>query len=950
MNTFSNPFDPAGLNMLQINIRGMNRLEKLDSLSIFLQSLNITVDVLVVGETWLKEGRSRYYNISGFRSIYSCRNNSSGGLALFIRNGLEFDVKKNTQETGYHHIEISILGTQRVTVHGIYRPPDFDVNRFMSLVESILSSVDTKIPCFLLGDMNLAVNDFESRLAQKYLQLLSCYNMVVTNTYPTRPESNNLLDHVISHIDSSKHIVNYTLDCDLSDHCYILTQFKSATGKLDRTLTKTLVNYRQVNSQFQMFLESYNFEALQPSDRLEEITNHYKQLKNTYSTTISVNVKVKQTCCPWYNYDIWKLGKISNNLFQRWKRNSQNQHLKNLLAHANKKLADAKRRAKSSYYQRLLSTNNPKQLWSQINDLLGRKPVEGKKLKLEVDGIQTDDPKEVGNIFNEFFSTVGESVASSLNSDGDINKFNTVEVSTRSIFLRPASESEVMNIVNALDSSKATGVDEFPIAALKHHKTALSRIICTCFNDSVSLGSYPDCLKKAIVYPIFKGGSPTNPTNYRPISVLPAINKVFEKLLSIRLLNFLETTALFYEHQFGFRQGSSTEIAVLELVDDVSHSVDQKFTAGAMFLDLSKAFDTINHSMLLKKLDAYGIRGVANAFIGSYLSDRQQGVVISGIRSDYRNIRCGVPQGSNMGPLLFLIYVNDISNLNIKGQPKLFADDTSISYKSNNVADLFQAMSQDLHLITAYLENNLLSLNLTKTKVMVFGNKDTSSHPKLVVKGKTIEEVTSFKHLGVHIDNRLRWDVHIREMLSSCSSLCGILRKLSRFVPQHVLLTIYYSFIHSRYKYGIAAWGSSSNIHLKDVQIQQNRCMKAIFNLPFLHPTRELYSTMDHNVMPILGLFTFQICAIMFKVVNHLNLHHNWTFNSATHQHRTRYAHLLQQSGFRTEIGRKRFQIVGPNLYNQLPEDIKNAQTFLQFKKYFRTHVKTNIESFIVPR
>lgn len=178
--------------------------------------------------------------------------------------------------------------------------------------------------------------------------------------------------------------------------------------------------------------------------------------------------------------------------------------------------------------------------------------------------------------------------------------------------------------------------------------------------------------------------------------------------------------------------------------------------------------------------------------------------------------------------------------------------------------------------------------------------------------------------------------------------MCGMLWKLSSFVPQHVLLKIYFAFIHTRYQYGIAVWGSSYNTHLKEVQVQQNRCLKAIFKLPFLFSTNDLYSNQEHNILPIKGLFTYQIGIIMFKVVNQLNLHHNWSFNTAIHQHRTRYAHLLRQTGFRTETGRKRFQNAGPSVFNTLPEDVKHADTIEKFKKNLRIYVKNNIDDYII--
>lgn len=243
-----------------------------------------------------------------------------------------------------------------------------------------------------------------------------------------------------------------------------------------------------------------------------------------------------------------KLGKISNNLFQRLKRDRQNQHIKDLLTHANKKLTEAKRRAKSSYYQRIFSVNNAKQLWSRINELLGKRAGIDKQYKLEVDGRQISDTKEIANVFNNFFSSIGENTVSSLSSDGDINKFRTMEVSARYIFLRPAEQSEVLNIIRSLDSSKATGDDGFPIRALKLHGVSLSEIICSCFNDSICSGIYPDCLKKAIVHPIFKGGDPKTPTNYRPISTTRCLKNCCTHDYSV----FLNVQTSFMNGNLGF--------------------------------------------------------------------------------------------------------------------------------------------------------------------------------------------------------------------------------------------------------------------------------------------------------------------------------------------------------------------------------------------------------------
>lgn len=945
--TLNQPSRATILKILQINIRGINQIEKFDSLCEFLRSLNTDIDVVVIGETWLKKGRTTVYNIPGYQGTFSCRNTSAGGLAVFVRSDLQLKVKNNTVNEGYHHIGIEInAGRTAVTIHGFYRPPDYDATRFISSIEEILSTANLDAPFFLVGDMNLPANNINNREFRKYQALLSSYNMAVSNTLVTRPSSNNVLDHVVCSIGDSPRVCNYTIDCPLSDHSYVLTTFKMKFDRVKKTLSKTWTNYQAVDQQFKQFLQESNWGDLEPHDRLATLTARYRQLVGSNSKTTTVEVKLKSDCCPWYNFDVWKLGKIRDNVLRRSKLNRHDQRLQDLLDHANRRLKDAKKRAKTEYYNGIFSSTNPKVLWRRINELLGCKTKECPALTLHVNGMDVNEPGPVAAKLNEHFTSVGVNLASGLSSDGDINKFNTMRFSNNTMFLRPASVSEVFDTISALETKKACGYDGFPVSALQKHRAHLAPLLCTCFNDCISQGTYPDCLKIAIVTPIFKGGDQKNPSNYRPISVLPAINKVFEKLLFNRLVNFLTVTKRLYKHQFGFREGSSTEVAVLELVDDISLALDDGNSAGSVFLDLSKAFDTINHEMLMKKMDACGVRGLPKALFFSYLTGRSQQVVVSGVRSSMRTISAGVPQGSNLGPLLFLIYVNDLPKLQLKGKPILFADDTAISYSGPTPTQVIQHMKDDMKLILNYLENNLLALNLGKSKMMMFRLKKLPAHPELQVGEQIIEEVSTFKYLGVHLDNRLSWDAHVREIVANCASLCGVLRKLCKTVPQHVLLKIYYAFIQSRYLYGIAAWGSAHKTVIKEIQVQQNRCLKAIYKLPYLHPTHELYR-LQNNILPILGMYTQRIAVLMYKILNNQNLHHNWHFSTAQHQHDTRSSNQIQRQRFRTELGRKRFPICGPNVFNRLPGNIKEATTLTKLKQEMVLKIRSEINNFL---
>lgn len=234
--------------------------------------------------------------------------------------------------------------------------------------------------------------------------------------------------------------------------------------------------------------------------------------------------------------------------------------------------------------------------------------------------------------------------------------------------------------------------------------------------------------------------------------------------------------------------------------------------------------------------------------------------------------------------------------------------------------------------------------------MMIFSSqkKERNSCPNLVINGAVIEKVTEYEYLGVCIDDRLSWDKHIQKVIAKCASLCGILRKLSKFVPVHVLLKIYHSFIHSRYQYGISAWGTGNKVHFKPMLIQQNRCIKAIFSLPYLFPTLDLYELPQHQIPPILGLHMLQVGISMYKIINELNIHHNWSFGNALHPHHTRYAHHLRREQFRTEIGRRRFSNIGPIIYNKIPDNIKAAPTLFIFKLKLKQFILNNPRNMLV--
>lgn len=759
------------LRILQWNIRGMNDLFKFDKITETLDQLKVHVDIIVVGETWVNLENSALYHIPGYTSVFSCRNTSSGGLAVYIRNSLNYKTVENKVENGMHHIHIQLkINENCYDIHGIYRPPSYDFNSFFDHLENWLSSSVNSRSCFVFGDMNVPVNLVNNNVVSRYKQLLQSYNFVCTNTFVTRPASSNILDHVICKIEDACRICNHTIFSDVSDHLLVLSEYKMSVETNRVTFKKNIVNRSQVQYEFRAYLQSIHV-IDNVNTCLESIMYKYNEILANNTVTVTKTAKLKGSHCPWMNFEIWSLIKIKNNYLKRHRNNPSDSRTTELLKHVSKKVDILKKKTKKRYYENLLNSTCHSKLWKNINALFGAS-TKSSQSNLVINGVQTNSTIETCEVLNEHFSTIGSLLANNIVTS-NVNPLTTVRSVSETIFVQPASADEVVMLIKDLKNNKSPGPDNLPTIAIQDNVDVFSTILAESFNKIIDSGRYPQCLKIAKVVPIFKSGDPSKPDNYRPISTLSVFNKIFEKLLMNRMVNFLERHNVIYNLQYGFRNGSSTTVAITELVDSIINDIDSKKHVGALFLDLKKAFDTLNHDILLAKLDRYGIRGTTNEVIRSYLQNRQQFVSIDGERSSLMHIHTGVPQGSNIGPLLFLLYINDICRIGLKGTARLFADDTALFYPNSNPHTIITDINHDLEKLHCYFTCNLLSLNLTKTKFMIF-HSARKTLPQLIspkLGSDEIEQVSVFKYLGVHLDSILSWDGHIKHVCNKISSL-----------------------------------------------------------------------------------------------------------------------------------------------------------------------------------
>lgn len=297
----------------------------------------------------------------------------------------------------------------------------------------------------------------------------------------------------------------------------------------------------------------------------------------------------------------------------------------------------------------------------------------------------------------------------------------------QSIFLNPTTACEITTIIAGLKNSDSKGYDELSVCLLKKCSYELVLPLTSIFNQSILEGTVPDQLKIAKVVPVYKSENRSLVSNYRPISVLPAISKILEKLVYNRVIDFINEHNILNDSQYGFRKKYSTYMALIDLTDSISECIDTGDVTVGIFLDLAKAFDTVNHKILLGKLSHYGIRGTALDWFCSYLNNRLQYVCVNKVNSSYKQICCGVPQGSILGPLLFLLYINDLPKVSTYFKFIMFADDTNIFAKGKDIDNLVNNINYELEHISKWFGANLLSLNVKKTNYIIFGNKNSIS-------------------------------------------------------------------------------------------------------------------------------------------------------------------------------------------------------------------------------
>ena len=948
----------SDLCVLQLNIRGLySKLENLKSL------LNDNFkdgmpDILLLCETW-QNTHSPKIHLKGFQMFEQRRlHKKGGGTSVIIKEGYTSKRIRNPEidfETIEHClVEVSIENKSYI-VGSLYRAPNTNQKDFLKEYKSLIDYVHSKKPYgIILGmDHNLdllkTANHYNT---QEFLNINLEKGLIPTINRPTRitHSSATLIDNiVVSQNFGGKYHSSIIID-DISDHLPCITILENfqrlnrskitvtsrdtRKSQIDK-LKQALANYSPTDTKNLTADEYFN-------DFHDYITMKVEEYCPTNTREIPVN---KFRVNPWMTRGLMKSINRAKNLYQlTLKKESSELDLCKYKTYRNI-LNTLKRRCRETYYKDKCHEyrRNMKKLWNLINEVIHKNNDKSSVVEsLKIGNIITYNKTEISNQFGKYFSSVGHKFASKIKApkNNATDYLKLLNYNEKSLFMTPTSKEEIAKLINNLPPKKSSGHDNIDNILLKEIRHEISNTLSNIFNMSISTGTFPTRMKLAEVVPLFKSKDRQLTENYRPISLLVTISKILEKIIYRRTYGFLQQTHQLYNSQYGFRTDHSCENAISELLGSILKAKEKGYSTACLYLDLSKAFDTLEHDMLLSKMKIYGIRGKANSWFKSYLNNRSLKAKCNKTSSEQYNVEYGTPQGSCLGPLLFIIFCNDL-HLHLTYLSCIqFADDTTLYCSEKDIRLLESNFMHDLTAVSDWFRANKLTLNAGKSVCMLFQPKgEQPKKIKIELDDVTITNSKFTKFLGLWIDDKLDWHIHLSKLQTKLNQSLGLLNRAKKMLNLNGILSLYYAHFVSHLTYGIPLWGSmASNQWLTKLQKIQNKCLRIVLSKSG-NKTRK-----DLLVLNVKETIDLDLCKLGYKTKNNLlptqlqfciehdssgrSLKKNHPYNTRRKQElnipKTNYASFLNKA---------------TKLYTDLPKDLKSIPTLKCFIKKTKQHL-----------
>ena len=880
-----------------------------------------------------------------------------GGLVIYVHESQKYKRRIDIEVHDIESVWLEIFYNQgnSFLLNFAYRPPNSHQS-WIDLYEEQIDIADcTNREFFLLGDYNInyiCADTRENYNNNKWQNMVTQFGLNQLIRHPTRvtKRSASIIDHIYT---TCKNKVEsaFVSTLAISDHYPICLTFSNSV--ILKSDSHKSIKYRSFKKfDIQSFQKGLLSSGLECVEMCTDPNNALCLLYDCINVTLSSHAPLKEKRIKRDQQPNWFTNEIKSYIRDRdyHKQNGNFDKYKIL----RNKIRTLIKRSKRDFFNKAIKENkDSKFIWKNLkqegnlhtknNMIIPEKIVRG--------GKEIDDKLDIVNELNRHFVNISnivnkmefaEETFSSLKSKLDSVLQNaTFEIK----YITPL---EVKNIIDKLNINKSTGIDGIGPMILKHCGDTITQSISAIINNSISLGIFPDKLKEARVIPIFKSGIKEDVENYRPISILPTLSKIFERHIAEQIHQYFKETDIIHKTQSGFRKDHSCHTALIRLIDNWVTDIDSGKLVGAVFLDLRKAFDLVDHKILIHKLKLYHFSDRTVDLFKSYLSNRHQTVIVKNVKSNNLTMKSGVPQGSIIGPLLFLLYINDIAfscnNLNLD----LYADDSTMFESGLKLTDIQPNLQINLNNISQWCTFNNMSLHPKKTKCMLIGSRHkikNTGQLTLRVNETYLENVSVQKILGVFIDNTLSWQTHIDYVCKRVNMKIALLKRMLFYINDDMKRLFYNSYILPLFDYCCTVWGKDNNRSINKIYQLQKRVAKIILNKPVRSSSMGLFKELKW--LSFSDRCKYHCAVLVFKSLNnmappYLSEMLTFSMNEKYSLRSTKHKDLIVKIKPRTNSMKYTFSYYSMNVWNNIPTHIRSAISLNAFKSNYKCLLSDN--------
>ena len=928
--------DSSNVNIIHVNIRSMRK--NVDEFIAFLETLRLKFQIICFSETWLSERRTIENIFPDYRSFHSMRPESAppgGGVAIYVhKKYISSEILVINSESSECVMARVSNGDSSIIIGSCYSPPSADSSSFIRDISDSILNLGSEIPLAICGDFNINLLEINTDpIVSEFMDAMFSNGLINTIDKPTRitEYSASLIDNIF--ISNSLLYNSGIFAVDLTDHFPVFTVIKNI---FRRTESSKIIKYRQINEAsleiMKNSLSFYNFDEIMNAYdidyAIEKLNDIIMSEYNVHCPIVTRKLTNKDCKKPWITNYIKSIIRHKQSSYFRFK--------SGLISHDEYKVIRNRTNSqikvsKKNYYTNLLYDfkGNMKKTWNVLNGILrpGHNQKKSEINSLLINGSIVENKEQICDLLNSHFANVGSSVARSFPNRNHVMHGPSI---SNSFFFKYISVDYVKGVILGM-GNKSTNISSYPVRALKSIVDIISSPLTIIINKSLNRGYFPQSLKLARVVALYKGGSKDDINNYRPVSILPILSKIFERAVHTQLYSFLEKYDILSDCQSGFRRKKSTIQAVMNNLKYVYNNMDAGRVVVSFFMDFSKAFDCLDHELLLKKLFHYGVRGTPLKWFKSYLELRQQFVSVGNVESSLAPITHGVPQGSILGPLLFLLFINDFPSASNFFKFNLYADDSTLTctFSNKNPVHIVNKLESELECIHAWLEMNKIKINCSKSKYIAFSYRNSLTFGNIKIGSQYLENTTSAKFLGILIDDNLNFKEHVEHISTKISKTVGLLFRLRLSLPPDALKTLYCSLILPHINYGIEVWHGCPRGCRDRIFILQKRAIRAIKFLSYTDSTNIHFKSMD--LLKLDDLYKFKVLTSM---------HNNFNFisQSDVHQYNTRNSNNLTIPSYNRAKSQATWLYRGIHLWNTLPDSIKTLRSGYVFKKTLKKY------------